>query len=73
MELIPIEVAFELAHLCIVGINRFLRAVPSLVNLLYDDLGVAVGKEPLDAEGGRDPETVDEGLVLGRVVCGLKE
>ena len=49
MELIPIEVAFELAHLCIVGINRFLRAVPSLVNLLYDDLGVAVGKEALDS------------------------
>ena len=63
----------KLAYLLAVGIHLLLGALPVLVDLLDDDFGVAVGKEPLDVEGGRDPETVDEGLVLGRVVCGLEE
>ena len=73
MELQAVEVGLKLAYLLVVGAHLLLGAVPVLVDLLDDDFGVAVGEEPLDAEGGSDPETVDEGLILGRVVCGLEE
>ena len=73
VELQTVEVGLELTYLLAVGIHLLLGALPVLVDLLDDDFGVAVGKEPLDAKGGRDPETVDEGLVLGHVVCVLEE
>ena len=63
----------ELAYLLVVGVHLLLGAIPVFVDLLDDDFGVSIGEEPLDAEGGRDPETVDEGLVLGRIVGGLEE
>ena len=63
----------ELTYLLAVGFHLLLSIVTILVYLLDDNFGVAVGEEPLDAKGGRDPETVDEGLVLGRIVGGLEE
>jgi len=73
MKFQAVEVGLELMYLLAVGVHVLLSAVSILVDLLDDDFVVAVGEEPLDAEGGRDPETVDKGLVLGRVVCGLEE
>ena len=73
VEFLAVEVGLELMYLLAVGVHVLLSAVSILVDLLDDDFGVAVGEEPLDAEGGRDPETMDEGLVLGRIVCGLEE
>ena len=60
VEFEAIEVGLEPTYLLAVGIHLLLRALPVLVDLLHDDFGVAIGEEPLDAEGGRDPETVDE-------------
>ena len=73
MEFQAVEVGFELAYLLAVGIHLLLSAVPILIDLLDDDFGVAVGEEPLDAEGGRNPETMDNSLVLGRIVGSLEE
>ena len=42
MELQAIEFSFELPDLPAVGIHLFLGALPILVDLLYDDFGVAV-------------------------------
>ena len=63
----------ELAYLLAVGVHLLLSAVPILVALLDDDFGDTIDEEPFDAEGGSDPETVDESLVLSRVVGGLEE
>ena len=49
------------------------HALTILVHLLYDDLGVAIGEQALDAECNSDPETVYESLVLGSVVCILEK
>ena len=73
MEFQAIEVGLKLAYLLAVGIHLFLGALPVLVDLLYDDFGVSIGEKLFDAEGGRDPEAMDEGFVLGRIVCGLEE
>ena len=73
MEFLAVEVGLELMYLLAVGVHVLLSAVPILVDLLDDDFGVAIGKEPLDAKGGSDPETVDKGLILGCIVSGLEE
>ena len=73
VEFQAIEMGLELVYLLAVGIHLFLRAFPVLVDLLNDYFRVAVGEEPLDAEGGSNPETVDKGLVLDCVVGSLKE
>ena len=72
VELQTIGLSFVLPDLPAVGIHLLLGALPVLVDLLYDDFGVALGEKPLDAEGGGDPEIVDEGLVLGCIVSGLE-
>jgi hypothetical protein len=41
LEFDPLEVAFEFTNLSAVSIHRVLDAVPLLVDLLDDDLGVA--------------------------------
>jgi hypothetical protein len=41
LELDRLEVAFDLANLSAVCIHRVLDAVPLLVDLLDDDLGIA--------------------------------
>ena len=63
----------ELSYLLAVGVHLFLGALPVLIDLLYDNLGVAVGEESLNAEGSGDPEAVDEGFVLSYVVSSLEE
>jgi hypothetical protein len=44
LELDSLEVAFEFANLSAVRIHCILDAVPFLVDLLDDDLGVAEGQ-----------------------------
>ena len=73
MEFLAVEVGLEFMYLLAVGVHVLLSAISILVDLLDDDFGVAVGEEPLDAKGGRDPETVDEGLILTRIVGGLEQ
>ena len=73
MKLQAVEVSLELTYLLAMGIHLLLGALPVLVDLLNDDFGVAVSEEPLDAKGGSDPETVDQGLVFGCIVGSLEE
>jgi hypothetical protein len=55
-------------HLSAVGVHRVLLDVAVLVDLVNDDLGVAVGDESLDYEGNNDAQPMDQGLVLGAAV-----
>ena len=73
MEFKDVEVELELVYLPAVGVHPLLGALPVLVDLLYDDLGVAIGKESLDAKESSDPETMNEGLVLCCIVGGFEE
>jgi hypothetical protein len=41
LELDPLEVAFKFTNLSTISIHRVLDAVPLLVDLLDDDLGIA--------------------------------
>jgi hypothetical protein len=49
VKLQALEVGLELAHLDTVGIHRVLPDVTSLVDLVDDDLRVAVGNKSLDS------------------------
>ena len=73
VEFEAVEVRLEFSYLLVVGVHLLLGALPVLVDLLNDDFGVAVSEEPLDAKGGSDPETVDQGLVFGCIVGSLEE
>ena len=72
VELQTIELSFELPDLPAVSVHFLLGALPVLVDLLYDDFGVAISQQTLDAECNSDPETVDESFVLGNIVCSLE-
>jgi hypothetical protein len=61
-------VILKLAHLSAVGVHRVLLDAACLVDLVNDDLGVAVGDESLHSEGNSDAQPMDQGLVLGAVV-----
>ena len=71
VELQTIEFSFELPDLLVVGIHLLLGALPVFVDLLYDDFGVTISQQTLDAECNGDPETVNESFVLSSVVGGL--
>jgi len=73
VEFEAIEVGLEPTYLLAVGIHFLLGVLLVLVYLLYDDLGVAIGKESLDAKESSDPETMNEGLVLCCIVGGFEE
>jgi hypothetical protein len=72
-----LEVNLELAHLGAISVHRVLRDVTGLVDLVDDDLGVAVGDEPLDSQGNNDAQPADQGFVLvpivGRFVVDLQD
>jgi hypothetical protein len=61
-------VSFELAYLGAVSVHRIFLDVARLVEFIDDDLGVAVGNEPLDSQGKSDAQSVDQGLILGAIV-----
>ena len=71
VELQTIELGFELPDLPAVGIHLLLGALPVFVDLLYDDFGVTISQQMLDAECNGDPKTVNESFVLSSVVGGL--
>jgi hypothetical protein len=71
VELQTFEVIRKLVHLSAVDVHRVLLDVAGLVDLVNDDLGVAVGNESLDSEGNSDAQPMDQGLVLGAGVGGL--
>ena len=73
VELQAIELSFELPDLPAVGIHLLLGALPVFVDLLYDDFGVTISQQTLDAECDSDPVTVDESFVLGSVVGSLEK
>ena len=73
VELQTIELGFELPDLPAVGIHLLLGALPVFVDLLYDDFGVTISQQTLDAECNSDPETVDESFVLSSAVGSLEK
>ena len=73
VELQTTEPSFELPDLPAVGIHLLLGALPVFVDLLYDDFGVTISQQTLDAEYDSDPETVDKSFVLGSVVGSLEK
>jgi hypothetical protein len=68
VELKTFEGIFELAHLDTVGVHRFLLDVACLVDLVDDDLGVAISDESLDSEGNSDAQPMDQGHILSAFV-----
>jgi len=73
VELQAIEFAFELPDLPVIGIHILLGAFLVFVNLLYDDFGVTISQQMLDAECDGDPETMNKSFVLGGVVGSLEK
>ena len=73
VKLQTVKLGFELPDLPAVGIHLLLGAFPVFVDLLYDDFGVTISQQALDAECNSDPKTVDESFVLGSVVGSLEE
>ena len=73
VELQTIKLGFELPDLLAVGIHLLLGTLPVLVDLLYNDFGVAISQQMLDAECDSDPDTVDESFVLNSVVGSLEK
>ena len=73
VELEAVELGLKLADFIAVGIHLFLCALPILVDLLYDNFGVAISEQALDDECGGDLETICEGVVFGGVVCFLED
>ena len=73
MELQTIEFGFELPDLPAIGVRLLLGALPVFVDLLYDDFGVTIGQQTLDAECDGDPETMNKSFVLGGVVGSLEK
>jgi hypothetical protein len=68
MKLQTLEVSLELAHLHVVSIDRVLFDVARLVDLIDEDLGVAVSNKPLDSQGNNNAQFMDQDLVLGAIV-----
>ena len=73
VELHTIELSFELPDLPAVGIHLLLGTFPVFIDLLYDDFGVTISQETLDAECNSDPETVYKSFILGSIVGSLEE
>ena len=73
VELQTIKLGFEPPDLPAIGVQLFLGALLVLVDLLYDDFGVAICQHALDAECNSDPETVNESFILSRVVGSLEK
>ena len=73
VELQIIKLGFEPPDLPAIGVQLFLGALLVLVDLLYDDFGVAICQHALDAECNSDPETVNESFILGSIVGGLEK
>jgi hypothetical protein len=71
LKLDPLEVAVEFMNLSAIGIHRVLDAIPLLVDLLDDDLGIAKSQYSLDAKGHCYMEPMDQGFILCTVVGGL--
>jgi hypothetical protein len=68
MKLQTLEVGLELAYLSVASVHRILLDVTRLIDLVDDDLGVAVSDEPLDSQGNNDAQSVDHGLVFDAIV-----
>ena len=73
VELQTIELSFELPDLPAVGIHLLRGALPVFVDLLYDDFGVTISQQTLDAKCGSNPETMNESFILGSVVGSLEK
>jgi hypothetical protein len=68
VELQAFEVVLELPDLSAVGIHCVLLDVAQLVDLVNNDLGVAVCNKPLNPQGHGDVQPVNQGLILGTIV-----
>jgi hypothetical protein len=68
VEFQALKLNLELSYLSAVGIHRVLLDVACLIDLVDDDLGVAISNEPLDSQGNSDAQFVDQGLIFGTIV-----
>jgi hypothetical protein len=73
MEFQAFNVNLKLLHFGVVGIHRVLLDVAHLIDLIDDDLGVAVSDEPLDSQGNIDAQSMEQGLVFSAVVMDLQD
>ena len=73
VELQAVKLGVELPDLPAVGVHLLLGAFPVFVDLLYDDFGVTISQQALDAECDGDPETVNKSFILGSVVGSLEK
>ena len=67
MQLDPLELALELAHLLAVRCHERALAGGLLQDLVDDQLRVTVDVQPRSTELDGDAQSIDEGLVL----CGI--
>ena len=56
VELQTTEFAFELPDIPAIGIHLLLGALLVFVDLLYDDFGITINQQTLDAECDSDPQ-----------------
>jgi hypothetical protein len=63
-----VELALQISYGLAICRHLWVNAVFVLHDLSYDQFRVAPDLETLDPKLDRDPETVDQGLVLGGVV-----
>ena len=73
VEFQTVELSFELPNLLAVGIHLLFGALPVFVDLLYDDFGVTISQQTLDAECDSDPETMDESFILCSIIGSLEK
>ena len=71
LELDSLEVAFEFSNLSAVSIYCVFDTTPLVIDLLDDDLGIAIGQQSLDAKGHCNSEPVDQSFILHPIVGGL--
>ena len=56
VELQAIEFGFKIPYLPAIGVHLLLGALPVFVDLLYDEFGVTISQQTLDAKCDSDPQ-----------------
>ena len=73
VELQTVKHGFELPDFPAVSVHFLLGALPVLVDLLYNEFGVTISQQMLDAECDSDPYTMNKSFVLGSIVGSLEK
>jgi hypothetical protein len=68
MKLVAVELALQITYDLTIRCHLRVHAIFFLYDLIHDQLQVTPDLKALDPELDSDPETVDQGFVLGGVV-----